>query len=275
MLVDTHAHLNFAAYKNDVEEVIKRTLAGGVFMINVGSQYSTSRRAMEMAQNYENGVWAAVGLHPIHLVKRKVNPDDSEFNENDFETAGEKFDYQKYLELAKHPKVVAIGEMGLDYHHFEEGDNVEELKQKQKETFLEGIKLANEIEKPMIIHCWDAYGDLLEILTSNPINKKGVIHSFIGGYKTARKFTNLGYKIGLNGVVTYADDFNRLIKEVGLKDIVLETDCPYLAPIPHKGKRNEPLFVKLVADKVAHIKQILADEVAQETSMNTKLIFAI
>ncbi len=275
MLIDTHAHLNFAAYKDDAKEIIKRTLDGGVFIINVGSQYSTSRRAVEMAEKYETGVWAAVGLHPVHLVKRKVNPGDSEFNENDFETTGEIFDYEKYLKLAKNLKVVAIGEMGLDYHHFEPGDNIEELKNKQKETFLLGIKLANKINKPMIIHCWDAYNDILKILKENDINKKGIIHSFVGSYKTARKFTELGYKIGLNGVITYTNDFNRLVKEVTLEDIVLETDCPYLTPVPYKGQRNEPLYMKLVAEKVAKIKEISVDKVEYVTVSNARNIFSI
>lgn len=275
MLVDTHAHLNFAAYKDDAEEVIKKTLAEGVSIINVGSQYSTSVRAVEMAEKYPKGVYAAVGHHPIHLVKRKTNPDDSELSENDFETTGEVFDYEKYKALAQNPKVVAIGEMGLDYHHFEEGDNISELKEKQKETFLQGIKLANEINNPIIIHCWDAYDDLLEILKDNPVAKNGVVHSFIGGHKTARKFTELGYKIGLNGIVTYADDYNRLIKELELSEIVLETDCPYLAPVPHKGERNEPLFVQYVAQKIAQIKEVPVEEVAEITTKNARKVFSI
>jgi TatD DNase family protein len=275
MLFDTHAHVNFAAYKDDAEEVLKRTLEAGVFVVNVGSQYSTSQRAVEMAEKYPGGVYAAVGLHPIHLVKRKVNPDDSELNENNFETTGEVFDFEKYLELAKNPKVVAIGEMGLDYHHFEDGDNISEFKAKQKETFLQGIRLANEVQKPIMIHCWDAYDDLLEILKNNPVEKRGIIHSFVGGYKTARKFTDLGYKIGLNGVVTYAEDFNRLIKEVDLGDMVLETDCPYLTPVPHKGERNEPVYVKLVAEKVAKIKNVLIDEVSQKTTENALNVLKI
>jgi TatD DNase family protein len=281
MLIDTHAHVNFAAYKDDADEVLKRTLEGGVFVVNVGSQYSTSKRAVEMAEKYPEGVYAAVGLHPIHLVRRRVNPDDSELNENDFETTGEVFDYQKYLELAKNPKVVAIGEMGLDYHHFEPKDNTEELKKKQKETFLQGIKLANEVQKPIMVHCWgnssegDAYGDLFEILQNNPVEKKGIIHSFMGGYKTARKFTELGYKIGLNGVVTYAEDFNRLIKEIDLKDIVLETDCPYLTPVPHKGERNEPLHVKLVAEKLAMIKELSIEKVGDITTQNASKLLGL
>ncbi len=270
MLIDTHAHLNFNAFKDDAEEVIKRTLEAGVFVINVGSQYSTSKRAVEMAEKYPEGVYAAVGLHPIHILT-----DNQQLTTNNKNETREKFDYQKYLELAKNPKAVAIGEMGLDYHHFEPGDNIGELKKQQKEVFLQGIKLANEIKKPMIIHCWDAYDDLYEILKNDPINKKGVIHSFVGGYKTARKFTELGYNIGLNGVITYSDSFNRLIKELDLKDIVLETDCPYLAPIPHKGERNEPLYVKLVAEKVAKIKNAKLEDIASITSQNTFQIFAI
>lgn len=273
MLIDTHAHVNFAAFKDDADEVIKRTLAEGVSVINVGSQYSTSERAVEMAEKYPDGIYAAVGLHPIHLVKRNVNPDDSELTDNDFETTGEIFDYEKYKKLAQNPKVVAIGEMGLDYHHFDSEDNVEDLKKKQKETFIQGIKLANELKKPMIIHCWDAYDDLLEILQENPVEKKGVVHSFIGGYKTARKFTELGYKIGLNGIITYADDYNRLIKELKPEDIVVETDCPYLAPVPKKGERNEPLLVKFIVEKIAKIKEKNVEKISEATTQNAKLIF--
>ncbi len=151
MMIDTHAHVNFNAYKNDADEVLKRSLAEGVFVVNVGSQYSTSKRAVEMAQKYENGVYAAVGLHPIQLKARTFEYQDSwELTPQEIKTSGEVFDYEKYLELAKDAKVVAIGEVGLDYHHFEEGDNIEELKKKQKEIFLQFIKMANEIEKPLL-----------------------------------------------------------------------------------------------------------------------------
>lgn len=290
MLIDTHAHVNFAVYKDDADEVIKRALENGVLIINVGSQYSTSVRAIKIAEKYPEGVYAAVGLHPIHLPPIPTPPhlgrgtkgeglikykDIDELDEIEIKIAGEKFDYEKYLELAKNPKVVAIGEMGLDYHHFEEGDDVEKLKQKQKETFKEGIKLANELKKPIIIHCWDAYDDLLEILKEKEIKKKGVVHSFVGSYKTARKFTELGYKIGLNGVITYSDSFNRLIKELKLEEIVLETDCPYLAPIPKKGERNEPLYVKYTAQKIAQIKEISFGKVAKITTQVAKKVFGI
>jgi len=307
MYIDTHAHVNFNAYKDDADEVIKRSLKESVFMVNVGSQYSTSKRAVEMAHEYKEGVYAAVGLHPIQLKAQSIQYQDSwELEPQEIKMSGEVFEYEKYLELARDEKVVAIGEVGLDYHHFEpprarlaesrlvdsprfsveagersprveagEGDNISELKEKQKEVFLQTIKLANEVQKPIMTHCWDAYEDLYEILKNNPVEKKGVIHSFVGSYKTANKFIELGYAIGLNGVVTYGISYDRLIKEVALENIVLETDCPYLTPVPKKGERNEPVLVKLVAQKIAEIKGISVDEVAKITTENVKKLFKV
>ncbi len=277
MLIDTHAHVNFSAYKNDGEEVLKRTLEEDVFVINVGSQFSTSKRAVEYAHEFKNGIWAAIGIHPVHLKMGKfIHRDENEMMEAEFVTAGEKFEYDKYLKLAKDSKVVAVGEVGLDYHHFEEGDNIEELKLLQKETLLRFIELANEVKKPIMLHCWDGYDDLLEILKKNPVNRKGVIHSFIGSHKTAKKFIELGYLIGLNGIVTYGDSYNRLIKEIDLDNIILETDCPYLTPRPlERMSRNEPLFVKHVAQKIAETKGVSIEEVANITTKNAIKIFNI
>lgn len=279
MLIDTHAHVNFNAFKDDADEVIKRSLAAGVFVVNVGSQYSTSQRAVEMAHKYE-GVFAAVGLHPIQLKARTIEyQDDWELEMQEISTTGEEFDYAKYLELAKDEKVVAIGEVGLDYKHFEDGDDIPELIQKQKIILSEFIKIANEVEKPIIIHCWGnytetkAYDDIYEILKDNPVKKKGIIHSFMGSYKAAKKFIELGYKIGMNGVITYSESYDKLIRETDLRDIVLETDCPYLTPVPHKGERNEPAYVGLVAEKIAQIKEISVEEVAEITTQNAKTLF--
>jgi len=251
MYIDTHAHVNFNAFKDDADEVIERSLKENVFMINVGSQYSTSRRAVEMAKKYD-GIYAAVGLHPTHIEHETWN-------------------MEQYLELAKDEKVVAIGEMGLDYYHIKE----EVDQKKQKEVFLAGIKLANETQKPMAIHCREAYEDLLKILKNNPVEKRGVIHCFVGGMKTAQEFIELGFKIGLNGIITYSESYDKLIKNIDLKDILLETDCPYLTPAPRKGERNEPTYVKLVAEKIAQIKQISAEEVAEITTQNAKTLFAL
>jgi len=276
MIIDTHAHVNFNAYKEDAEEILKKSLDKNIWVINVGSQYSTSVRALEMAKKYESGVFACVGMHPIHLKKGIVHHrDDDELPEVEIPANGEEFEREKYLELAKEEKVVAIGEIGLDYHHFEPEDNVPELIEKQKKIFKEFIKIANEVQKPIMIHCWDAYDDLYEILQNHPVEKKGIIHSFVGSFKTARKFIDLGYKIGLNGIVTYGISYDRLIKEIDLKDIVIETDCPYLTPVPKKGERNEPILVELVAQKIADIKGVSVDEVAKITTENAKAIFSI
>ena len=216
-LFDTHAHVNFNAYKDDGENVLQRCQDADMQVVNVGSQYSTSKRAVEYAHKFENGVWAAVGIHPVHLKKGSfTHVDPEELTEEEIPTTGEVFEYEKYLELARNEKVVAIGEIGLDYHHFEEGDDVEFLKNLQKKTLIEFIKLANDVEKPVMLHCWDGYDDLLEILMQYPVIKKGIVHSFIGSYKTANKFLELGYKIGMNGIITYGESYDRLIKEINL-----------------------------------------------------------
>lgn len=276
MLIDTHAHVNFSAFHDDADAVIKRALDESVFFINVGSQYSTSLRALKYAQKYPGQIWAAVGTHPVHLRKGNfIYKDDEELLEEEITTIGEEVDFEKYRELGKNKEVVAIGEVGLDYHHFNEGDNIEDLKKRQKEVFLGFIKLANDLDKPIIIHCWDAYDDLYEILKENPVNKAGIIHSFVGGYKMANKFIDLGYKIGLNGIITYGESYDRLIKEIDLKNIVVETDCPYLTPAPYKGQRNEPVFVKIVAEKIAAIKDVSIADVAEISTSNAKSIFGI
>ncbi len=272
-LVDTHAHVNFAAYKEDGDEVLQRALDLGMGVVNVGTQYSTSERSVRTAHRFEN-VWAAVGIHPVHLQEGSFSYADSdELEPIEIHTRGEVFDKEKYLELARDDKVVAIGEIGLDYHHFEESDDVESLKAKQKETLVELIDIANTVGKPVMIHCWDGYPDLLTILTEHPVEKAGVIHSFIGGYKTARKFIALGYSIGLNGIVTYSDTYKRLIREVGLDHIVLETDCPYLAPGEKKGERNEPSNTFLVAQFIADTLDIPLETVMERTTMNAVKLF--
>lgn len=271
---DTHAHVNFNAFKNDGEEILQKTLDENVWVVNVGSQYSTSRRAVEYAHKFETGIWAAVGIHPVHLKKGNfIYNDPDEVGEVEIKTNGEEFEMEKYLELARDEKVVAIGEIGLDYHHFDENDDVEFLKNLQKETLIKFIELANTTSKPVMLHCWDGYQDLLEILQKYPARKTGIVHSFIGSVKTAQNFLDLGYKIGLNGIVTYSESYDKLIREIPLENIVLETDCPYLTPVPKKGERNEPLLVKLVAEKIAKVKNISIEDVARVTTQNAKEIF--
>jgi TatD DNase family protein len=274
--VDSHAHVNFNAYRDDWRRVVEDSLLNEVGIINVGTNFSTSLRAVELAENYKEGVWAAIGTHPLNLnksVRRAV--DDKELPMIEAEEQTEEIDYDKYLELGKRASVVAIGEVGLDYHHFESGDNVAVLMARQKEALIGFINLANKLNKPVALHCWDAYSDLLEILKNHEVKKGGVVHSFIGGHKTAKKFIDLGFKIGINGVVTYADSFDRLIKELPLDSLLLETDAPYLTPGDKKGSRNEPIHVIETARHISSIKHIDEDVLRLAALDNTKKLFGL
>lgn len=276
MLIDTHAHINFKDYKDDADEVVKRALENDIWLINVGAEFKTSKRAVEYAQKYSQGVFAAVGLHPIHLRAQKIKEGAVEF-----EVKEEKFDYEKYKTLAQNSKVVAIGEIGLDYYHLklELPEEILQFKDLQKELFLKQLELAQELNKPIIIHCREGHDNLLEILRtqySEPkTNLRGVVHSFSGNYKQARQYRELGFKIAFNGIITFARDYDKVILDTPLEDILLETDCPYLAPIPYRGQRNEPLYIIEVAKKIAEIKNLTIEEVTKQTTLNAKEVFKL
>lgn len=280
MLIDTHAHVNFVAYKNDGDEVTNRALKENVWMINVGSEKDTSRRAVEYAKKYDKGVYAAVGLHPIHLKEQPIDAPVDEYETAEFKTTAEKFDYDFYKSLAQNEKVVAIGEIGLDYYHVT--DNSEQItknKLLQREVLLEQMSLASELGKPVIFHCREAHDDLLTVLKEWELvgNKKlrGVIHSFSGRWSQAQQYLAMGFYLGFNGIITFARDYDRVIKQMPLDRLLLETDCPYLTPIPFRGKRNEPAYVKYVAEKIAELRGISFEEVAEVTTKNAKSLFGI
>ncbi len=295
MLIDTHAHLNFNAYKDDADEVIRRSLANNTWMINVGSTYETSKRAVEMAEKYPEGVFSAIGLHPIHLAEGifKVKMDEEEIA---FQTKDEQsksirsfppslsrsessvFDYEKYKELAKSPKVVAIGEIGLDYYYRPKTKiKLAAFKEKQKETFLKQLELARELNLPVIFHCRTAHEDLIEILNYKlkTINYKlkGVIHCFTGTQEQAEKYLEMGFYLGLNGII-FKLKLDEIIQRTPLDKILIETDCPYLTPLPMEG-RNEPLYVKYVAERIAKIKNLSYEEITETTTKNAKKLFTI
>ena len=299
MLIDTHAHLNFSAFRNDVDEVIRRSLGneffakaknyrsgreswvssrGGkpasrrrapetegvwgakrerndVWMINVGSQLTTSKRAVKIAEQYEKGVYAAVGLHPIY--------------------AQEKFQYEKFKELAKSKKVVAIGEIGLDYE-----PEYAPFAEKQKEVFRQQMNMAIELDLPVIFHCRKAHDDLIEVLSQwnnnyTPVDllHRGVVHCFTGKWSQAEKFLGMGMYLGFNGII-FKLNLDEIIKKVPLDRILIETDCPFLTP-PQKRGRNEPAYVKYVAEKIAKIKNLDYKEIAKITTQNAKELFKI
>lgn len=273
MLVDTHAHLNFAAFKDDFAETIKRSLDSDTWMINVGSQFSTSQKAAAIAYQCAEGVYAAIGLHPIHLETQVRKEKIDEKEEFEFTSREEIFDPENYRKLAENQKVVAIGEVGLDFFHSK--DN----KEKQKEVFRQQIKLAAELDLPLIVHCREANTDVIEILQeAKKIYKeklRGVIHCFSGGLPEAKKYIALEFLLGFNGIITFARDYDEVISKIGLKHMIVETDCPYLTPPPYRGKRNEPVYVKYVAEKIAQIKQISVSKVAEITTKNARKLFNI
>ena len=265
---DTHTHANFNSFKDDSQEVIERALKNNVWLVNVGSQASTSKRAVEMAQNYQEGVYAAVGLHPSHL-------------------EDESFDEKFYLELAKNDKVVAIGECGLDYYQNQkskiknQNDNEKfKIKELQEEVFIRHIELSVKINKPLIIHCREAHEDLLKILNSRlpagGLNSPaGVMHFFTGNYEQAKQYIDLGFYISFSGVITFASEYEELVRKLPLDKILIETDAPYATPVPYRGQRNEPSYVIETAKKIAEIKNISLDETARQTTENAFVVFGL
>lgn len=262
MFFDTHTHANFNAFKNDSQEVIERALKNNVWLVNVGSQASTSKRAVKMAQNYQEGVYAAVGLHPSHL-------------------EDESFDEKFYLELAKNVKVVAIGECGLDY--FRSPSEAEITK--QKEIFIKQIELARELNKPLILHCrpsigiQDAYEDAIGIIENCKWKIKncenGVAHFFSGSKEIAQKFLDLGFYISFAGPITFAPEYKKIVEFIPINKILIETDAPFAAPTPHRGRRNEPAYVEFVARQIAEWKNLNFEKIAEQTIRNAIKLFNI
>jgi TatD DNase family protein len=274
MMIDTHAHLNFNAYKDDSKEVIDKTLKNNIWMINVGSQYSTSKRAVEMAESYTEGVYAAIGLHPIHLaegiLKTKVDEEEIQFHTKD-----EQFDYEKYKELAKSKKVVAIGEIGFDFWYRPKTEiKKSEYKKRQKETFLAQLQLAKELNLPIIFHCRVAHNDLLEAIKEfNWSEMRGVAHCFVGTWEEAQEYLKLGFYLGINGII-FKLNLDDIIEKIPMDRLLIETDCPYLTPDPMEG-RNEPLYLKYIIEKIAKIKNLSVEEIENITTQNAKKLFYI
>ncbi|MDI6821085.1 MAG: TatD family hydrolase [Patescibacteria group bacterium] len=303
---DAHTHVQFAAYEKDRELVINRALREGVGMVNVGTQKDTSRRAIEIANEYKTGVWATVGLHPIHTDKSYHDFEELGGNSG-FTSRGEELDYEYYKKLALDPKVVAIGECGLDYAVFvreqnergqkrapaesaESGENgllPEEIvrrKEKQKNSFLEQIKLAKDVKKPLMIHCRSAFPDLIEIISTHKdlLNSlPGVVHFFGGTKEEARRLLDLNFYFTFGGVITFPPKagrypaYDEIIKLIPLDRILSETDAPYVAPAPYRGTRNEPAYVTYVVKKLSEIKNIPVSKTQDQILENTKCIFSI
>lgn len=266
-IIDAHAHIHGEEYDLDREDVISRMKENDVGCITVGTSLEDSKRAVEMAKKNEN-VWVTIGIHP--------NDTKEVFDEKDFE------------ELVKNPKVVGIGECGLDYYRFkldEVGFNIENEKKRQKENFLKQLDFAIKFSKPLMIHCRpsdktnDAHEDMLSILESKFLNHesrlRGNIHFFTGTKEIAEKYFDLGFTVSIPGVVTFARDVAKTVKELPIDKILVETDCPYATPVPNRGKRNEPAFVIETARKIGELKEVSLEEVTSKTLQNTINTFTL
>ncbi|HAS81056.1 MAG: Hydrolase, TatD family [Candidatus Nomurabacteria bacterium GW2011_GWE1_32_28] len=280
--IDIHAHVNFKIFDRDHNAVIRRALDNDTWFFNVGTQLDTSRAAIKLAHRYQEGVFAVIGLHPIHTSSSPHDEDELGEGVKEFISREEIFDKNVYRKLLKDPKVVAIGECGLDYYHL----NVESI-EKQKKAFIEQIELADEVGKPLMLHIrnnpqdktHNAYFDTCELLKKFP-KVRGVSHFFAGNVEDMKRFVNQGIYISFAGPITYKPkpeicDYEAVILETPLNMILTDTDSPYVAPVPYRGKRNEPSYVKEIVKKIALIKNLQEVEVAKAIVENTERLFDI
>lgn len=243
---DAHCHLQFPQYDADREAVLARMREAEMGAVVVGTGYETSKVGLELAKRHEF-LWASVGLHP-----------------ND----EEEFDMSNYEELAKDPKVVAIGECGLDYYRSYN-------KEEQQERFLQHIELAQKINKPLIIHCRAAHDDCYSILQKIRIRVPVVMHFFTGTAELAHKYLDLGCFLSFAGPITFTDMYDKSIEATPLDKILSETDAPFASPAPYRGKRNEPAYVTEVVRKIARIKNLPDEEISARILTNAQKAFRL
>lgn len=290
-MFDSHCHLNFSSFADDYKNIIADCLKKGIGLINVGSQIDTSRRAIEIANEYpDNPIYTSIGLHPVHISGTEMDEEEIRFKGRE-----EEFDAGKYRALIN-DKVIAVGEIGLDYWH-SLTENTESIKtqkthrdwkQKQKQGFLKQLEFAAKNDLPVILHArgskknpQDAYNEMLEILKSHIthylLHITGVIHCFGSSKEIAQKFLDLGFYIGFTGIITFKNKSTEKLRDVvkfcPLDRILIETDAPYLAPEPHRGERNLPQYIEFVARKVAEIKGVGFEEVCEQMSENVQKLF--
>ncbi|MCX7780873.1 MAG: TatD family hydrolase [Negativicutes bacterium] len=253
MLFDSHAHLDDKRFEGERDEIIARAAAAGVTeILNAGADMDSSRRAIKLAAKYP-GVYASVGIHP-HDAKEAV-----------------KDDYEQMAAWAALPKVVAIGEIGLDYYYDHSPRDI------QQKVFIRQLDVARQTNKPIIIHDRDAHADVLSLVKKEGTGLTGVFHCFSGSLEMAREVLKMGYYISIAGPVTFANaaKLKEIARQVPLERLLIETDCPYLTPQPHRGKRNEPAFVRLVAEEIARLRNIEPEALAAATTANARRLFGI
>jgi TatD DNase family protein len=256
MLIDSHAHIQGKEYAGEIDAVIARARQAGVeTVIAVGGagDMSSNTEAVALADAFP-GVYATVGMHP-HDAK-DVGADE----------------LKKLKQLAAHPKVVAVGETGLDYYYDHSPREV------QRRVFAEFIRLSRQTELPIVVHERDAAADVFELLRREGEGKlRGVIHCFTGDYAAACHYLDLGFYLSFTGIITFknADALREVVRKVPLERLFVETDSPYLTPVPYRGRRNEPAYVRYVAETVGKIKETSLEEVARVTTENVRRLFGV
>lgn len=254
-LVDTHTHLNDAKFAGEEQAAIERAnLAGVTKIINMGDTMASSTKAVNLARQYD-GVFAGVGIHPEEAYEMTQQDDDV------------------LAAFATEPKVVAIGEIGLDYYW--EKDEAKRLLQQR--IFIRQLDLARNLHLPVCVHDREAHGDTMAILKKEGQGISGVMHCFSGSMEMAQDLLKMGWYIGVDGPLTFknAAKLPAIVKNFPLERILLETDAPYMAPVPMRGKRNEPAFIRYIGEKVAEIKGITLSEVAKQTSENAMELYGV
>ncbi len=260
MLIDAHSHLQLSEFDADRAEVVARMKAADVKTITVGVDDATSRAALALAEEYPDCLWATVGTHPA-------------------DGGLDAFNIDTLRTLAAHPKAVGIGECGLDYYRLKAGD--EAVRERQKEVFRAHIAVAEEVKKPLMIHCRptkgtdDAYEDLVVELSNSKPHVPVIIHFFVGSVSVAERLLALGCYFTFGGVITFARDYDAAIKAIPMERIMAETDAPFVAPIPYRGKRNEPAYVAETVKKLAELKGISFEEGARRTAETARAVFKL
>lgn len=253
MFVDTHAHLTDERFKGEEKEILEKCRTANVLkIITSGFDYDSSQKALEFAQNYDE-VYASIGVYPENIYEF-----DKQIENN-------------FAQMAQNKKVVAIGEIGLQYT-----DNMPP-REKQKEIFLKQLELAYELKLPIVIHCRDAYGDMIDLLKRNKnlLEYSGTFHCYGGSKEIAKESLKLGFYISVGGVSTFknASNLKETIKSLPLENLILETDCPYLTPDPFRGRRNDPSLIPIIAKNLAQLKDVSIEEIEEKTTQNARRLF--
>ncbi len=252
--IDTHAHINDDAYsREEIDEVIKRAYQSGVKYIIIPSvDYNSTLKAIEISNKYQN-IYFTAGIHCHEAFRFTLE------------------EFEKIEKALQHPKCIAVGEIGLDYHYNFSPPQV------QKEVFAKFINLSIKHDKPMVIHCREAEEDMYRILSKFSGKVKGVTHCYTGDEVWAKQFLKLGFYIGFTGIITFkkSSSLRNVVRQIPLNKILSETDSPYMTPVPHRGKRNEPCYVPLVVEKIAEIKEIELKEVKRQVLENSFTLFKL